>query len=235
MFKNIKYNENLEKVLTAILGFIGIVAIFINLDLKGYTTENWLDAIKDMAGLAVVLAVFIASIRISNMSKKYSDVARAKLVKLQKKHPDFLMGPQYNRDNYDPEQGKGMEFLFVTNKDLKSKKRAKLIPIQPLEEGILAIYVQKGTLVYGLNYLSNNASDGEIKSIQNFVKQDLVTFLKNNYDGYYELLDDSKKDTAVIIDFKEKELGKHKFAKAIEECAECAVKTLIKIRDENVL
>lgn len=230
MFKNIKYNENLEKVLTAILGFIGIVAIFINLDLKGYTTENWLDAIKDMAGLAVVLAVFIASIRISNMSKKYSDVARTKLVKLQIKHPDFLMGPQYNRENYDPEQGKGMEYLFVTNKDVKSKKRAKFIPIQPLDEGVLAIYVQKGTLVYGLNYKSEDATLEEIKKIQDLVKIEIMTKIENKYKGFYELLDDSKKDTAVIIDFKEKELGKHKYATTIEECTECVVNFLIKLK-----
>lgn len=34
------YNENLEKFLTAIFGIIGIIAILINVHLKGYGTED---------------------------------------------------------------------------------------------------------------------------------------------------------------------------------------------------
>jgi hypothetical protein len=228
MFKNIKYNENLEKVLTAILGFIGIVAIFVNLHLKGYIAENWLDAIKDMAGLAVVLAVFIASIRISYISRTFSDVARAKLVKLQIKFHDFLMGPQYNRENYDPELGKGLEYLFVTNDKKDSKKRAKFIPIQPLNEGVLVIHVQKGTLVHGLNYLSEQASDEEISKIQEEVRKAVVLLIEKKYKGCYEILPTSKKDTAIIIDFDENKMGKRKFSKAVEECVKCSI---IKIQE----
>lgn len=38
--------------------------------------------------------------------------------------------------------------------------------ILPLDEGVLAIYIQKGTLVYGLNYASEQATLEEIKNIQ---------------------------------------------------------------------
>jgi len=55
------YNEGLEKILTAVFGGFGILAIFINLHLKGYGAENWLDAIKDIAGLVVVIAVFLVA------------------------------------------------------------------------------------------------------------------------------------------------------------------------------
>jgi hypothetical protein len=70
MSKTIKYDDNLEKVLTAVFGLIGMVAIFINLHLKGYGTENWLDAIKDISGLVVVIAVFLIASKIFAFNKK---------------------------------------------------------------------------------------------------------------------------------------------------------------------
>ena len=53
------YDDKLEKYLTAIFGTIGIIAIIINLILKGFTIENLLDGLKDIAGLIVVIAVFL--------------------------------------------------------------------------------------------------------------------------------------------------------------------------------
>ena len=67
MTKTIKYNDELEKILTALFGLIGMVAIMINLHLKGYGIENWLDAIKDIASLVVVIAVFLVA---NNIFKK---------------------------------------------------------------------------------------------------------------------------------------------------------------------
>ncbi len=63
------YNENLEKILTAVFSALATIAIFINLHLKGYGTENWMDAIKDIAGLIVVIAVFLIASRIFNINK----------------------------------------------------------------------------------------------------------------------------------------------------------------------
>lgn len=54
-----KYDDRLEKSLTAIFGAIGTIAIIINLFLKGLTIENLLDGLKDIAGLIVVIAVFL--------------------------------------------------------------------------------------------------------------------------------------------------------------------------------
>jgi hypothetical protein len=53
------YNDSLEKILTAIFGGLGVIAILINLHLKRYGIQNLMDSLKDMAGLVVVLAVFI--------------------------------------------------------------------------------------------------------------------------------------------------------------------------------
>jgi hypothetical protein len=233
MNKSFKYNEHLEKVLTALFGLIGMVAIFVNLHLKGYSNENWLDAIKDVAGLIVVLAVFIASVRISRQSKTFTDVAKSELEKLQVKYDDFLMGPRYNRDNYDPEKGQGLEYLFVTNDKKKSTLRAKFIPIQPLEEGILTIYVQPATLADALNYGRGNVTDDDIKKIKKEVKDSLTNRLENKFKGDFEIIDDSK-DSAIIIDFNEQKMGKKKFAKAISECTEVAVLKLKSFRKNGI-
>ena len=66
-----KYDDNLEKILTAVFGGIGTVAIFINLHLKGYTSENILDAIKDIAGMIVVIAVFLVANKLFKKGEKF--------------------------------------------------------------------------------------------------------------------------------------------------------------------
>jgi len=63
------YNEDLEKTLTAFFGSVGIIAIIINLALKGFDIENTMDAIKDIAGLIVVIAVFLIASKIFQVNK----------------------------------------------------------------------------------------------------------------------------------------------------------------------
>ena len=161
-------------------------------------------------------------------------MAKSALEKLQKRYADILMGPRYNRDGYDPEKGQGLEYLFITNDDPKSKLRAKFIPIQPLSEGVLVIYVQKGTLVYGLDYTSEHATPEEIKKIQLSVADAVKTLIQNKYSGYYEDVPDKKDDTAIIIDFDEQKMGKKKFAKAVSECTEVAVQKLKSFRKNGL-
>lgn len=57
------YDENLEKILTAIFGVIGSLAIILNLFIKGYNTENLLDSLKDLAGLLVTIVVFLVAMK----------------------------------------------------------------------------------------------------------------------------------------------------------------------------
>jgi hypothetical protein len=212
-----------EQLIAVIFSIVGTLAILINLTIKGFDVENLLDAIKDLVGLLVTVAIFLVAYSISNKSSSFIDVARAALKRLQEKMPDFLMGPRFNRDNYDPEKGQGLEYLFITNNDHKSKLRAKFIPIQPLDEGVLAIYVQKGTLVYGLNYASEQATVEEIKKIQLDVFNSVSDLIQKKYAGSFEILPNSKDDTAIIIDFNEEKMGKKKFTKAVTECAELAI------------
>lgn len=229
------YNEGLEKILTAAFGGFGILAIFINLHLKGYGYENFLDAIKDIAGLIVVLAVFIASSRLGSRSKTYTEVAKSALEKLQKIYKDILMGPRYNREDYDPEKGQGIEYLFVTNEKIDSTLRAKFVPIPPLEEGVLTFYVQPATLADALNYGRGKVTDDDIKNMKTEVNAAVKMLLGNKYAGYYEIIEDSKsKDSAIIIDFKEQKMGKKKYAKAVYECTEVAVQKLKSFRKNGL-
>jgi len=225
--KKVNYNEDLEKILTAVFGVLGIAAIFINLHLKGYGTENWLDAIKDIAGLIVVLTVFIVTITIRSKSKTFSDVAKFKLEKLKKQHSDLLIGPKYNREN-DPEKGQGLEYLFVTNDDPNSKLRAKFIPIPSLETGCLYIYVQKGTLADAMKYGRGIVTPDDIINVQNAVFDSVFELLERKYSAFYNKNDliKAKDEIAIMVDFDEQKMGKKKFANAIFECAETAVKKL---------
>jgi hypothetical protein len=233
--KKFNYNENLEKVLTAIFGGIGIIAIFINLHIKGYTNENWFDAIKDIAGLIVVLAVFIATIKIRNKSRTFTDVARSKLEKLQKLNTDLLIGPRYNRENYDPEKGQGIEYLFVTNEKKESTRRAKFISIPSLETGVLIIYIQPATLADALNYGRGKITEDDILNVQKAVSDSVCELLKKKYSAFYnekELIK-TKGEIAIMVDFDEQKMGKNKFAKAIEECTKEAISKLKELRIKN--
>lgn len=65
-----KYDDNLEKILTAVFGGIGTIAIIIKLYLNGITAENIMDAVKDIASLIVVIAVFLLASKIFKKEKK---------------------------------------------------------------------------------------------------------------------------------------------------------------------
>ncbi|HOH97462.1 MAG TPA: hypothetical protein PL188_04035 [Candidatus Cloacimonadota bacterium] len=60
----VHYDDDLEKIVTSVLGAIGTVAIIVNLLLKGITPENTLDAVKDIAGLIITVIVFMIASRV---------------------------------------------------------------------------------------------------------------------------------------------------------------------------
>ncbi len=57
------YDDNLEKYLTAIFGTIGSLAIIINLFIKGWSSENIMDGLVDLAGLLVTIVVFLIAMK----------------------------------------------------------------------------------------------------------------------------------------------------------------------------
>jgi hypothetical protein len=96
------YDDRLEKSLTAIFGTIGTLAVIINLFVKGLTTENMLDALKDIAGLIVVIAVFlIANKMFRKDAKPDFNVLFEKYLKDWISQNDYLVC-----ENFDDE-GKG--------------------------------------------------------------------------------------------------------------------------------
>lgn len=215
--------ERINEMLSIALGIMSVFAIIGLLINSNFDTNELLGSIVNFTQVAIPVLVLLVATTIKKENKSYSQIGKEALLFIQKKNEDFLMGPRFNRENYDPEKGKGVEYLFVTNSDPKSKLRAKLIPIQPFDEGVLAIYVQKGTLVYGLNYSSEQATPEEIKKIQTEVYNTVSELIQRKYVGLYEILPNSKDDTAIIIDFNEEKMGKKKFKRAITECTESAI------------
>jgi hypothetical protein len=71
-----KYDDNLEKVLTAVFGCIGTGAIVVSLFIHGWTTENILSALVDLAGLVVVIAVFLIANKLFIRDKKFDFMLR---------------------------------------------------------------------------------------------------------------------------------------------------------------
>jgi hypothetical protein len=215
--------DRINEILSIALGIMSIFAIIGLLINSNFDTNELLGSIVNFTQVAIPVLVLLVATTIKKENKSFSQIGKEALMSIQKKNEDFLMGPRYNRENYDPEKGQGLEYLFVTNTDPKSKLRAKLIPIQPLDEGVLAIYVQKGTLVYGLNYSSEQATPEEVKKIQTEVYNAVSELIQRKYVGLYEILPNSKDDTAIIIDFNEEKMGKKKFKKAITDCTELAI------------
>jgi len=96
-----KYDDNLEKILTAVFGALGTTAIVINLFIKGWSIENLLDGLVDIAGLIVVIAVFLIASKIFRKSKQ-SDFRSV----FEKHLKDWITQNKYLIDNIN-EEGKG--------------------------------------------------------------------------------------------------------------------------------
>lgn len=219
-----------ERFWTIFLGSVGCIALLWNLYKD---PSNWADFLVNLAQIGVAVIVFVVAWSTRERNKTIASLAKDALSSLQKQYPTFLLGPRYNRDNYDPETGKAPQYVFVTNEDQRSTLRAKFIPIDPLAEGVLTIYVQKGTLVYGLGYTSDEASLAAIKTIQQAVSQALTAHVQGYYAGRHEIIPTSKDDTAIIIDFNEDLMKKKHFVKAISDCSGLAVQTLLKFKHKS--
>lgn len=216
-----------EKFWTILLGGIGCIALIWNLI---NNPSDWANILVNFAQIGVAVIVFIVAFSTRERATSFVQLAKEVLENLSKTYNDFLLPPRYNRDNYDPEKGAGLQYLFITNADKNSTRRAKFIPIDPISQGIVTIYVQKGTLVYGLNYKSEEATSEEIKRIQQIVYESVNNSIKNKYEGLYELIVSSKDDAAIIIDFHEEKMKKRKFIRAIADVSEIATSTLYQMR-----
>ena len=226
---NKERKERINDMLAIALGLMSFLAIIGLLIKSDFDTNELLSSVINFTQVAIPVLVLLVATTISKGAKSLTQIGKAAFATIQKKNVDLLIGPRFNRDNYDPEKGKGLEYLFIKHHDPKSKLRVKLIPIPPLDEGVLVIYVQKGTLVYGLNYSSEQATPEEIKKIQTEVHDAVLKHLESKYaEDLYENVPFSKDkvDTAIMIDFNEEKMGMKLFTKAISECAELTVSKL---------
>jgi len=225
-----------EQLIAVFFSVVGALAILINLSIKGFSAENLLDAVKDLVGLLVTVAIFLVAYSISNKSKSFIDAGRMALEKLRKNFAD-LQGPEYDKTDYDPEEtlkSQRMRYLFF--KKGKYSKKVAFIPLEPLEQGILDIRISKATLVnFGIDS-KNSQIDSLISGLQSDIYLDLKNYLSSKYTEKYEIL--NKQDTdnkaskysnsAIVIDFDEDKLKIKGFEKAIYNCSEKALQIILK-------
>ena len=69
-----------------------------------------------------------------------------------------------------------------------------------------------------------------IHKIQQEVKSAVLPIIEKKYKDCFELLDNSKNDTAIVIGFEVTKMGRTKFKRAITECTDTAIKQLRKFR-----
>jgi hypothetical protein len=217
--------DNKEQTISVLFATIGTLAILINLFLKGFTTENFLDALKDLVGLLVTIAVFLLAIKISNKTNSYLEAGKQALMKLNIKNKTLLDGIKANSEKgeTDEENDRRNKYLFIKRENENLKTKVTFIPINDLEDGILDIRVSKGTLV-------NRGYEGtpdEISQLKKAVSDGVLDVLKQK--GFsepddYELVKYPKsQNSAIVIDFEEQKLRYKKFEKIISACAEKAL------------
>ncbi|MEI7948397.1 MAG: hypothetical protein WCJ02_16975 [bacterium] len=222
-------NNNKEQRISLLFSIIGTLAILINLFIKGFSTENMLDALKDLVGLAVTIAVFIVANRISSQTNSFLEAGKKALIKLlvNDNTKKYLDGIKANSEKSDIEEenDKRNKYLFIKRiPNLKSK--VTFIPVNDLEDGILDIRVSKGTLINrGFKGL-----EGEVESCKKKVAEEVLIIL--NQKGLkqpddFEIVENPKSNnSAIVIDFNEQKLGFRKFRKIVFACAEKALLTI---------
>jgi len=129
------YDDKLEKYLTAIFSAAGTIAIIINLFLKGLTIQNLLDGVKDIAGLIIVIAVFLIANKLFRKSSKldFREVFE-KYLKDWIKQNDYLVC-----ENFD-EEGKGKNkkrycSMLIDHSNLVTKRKFAKDAIPNKEKG----------------------------------------------------------------------------------------------------
>jgi len=206
------YDDNLEKYLTAIFGTIGSLAIIINLFIKGWSTENIMDGLVNLAGLLVTVVVFLIAMKtVSRLN--YSNFKKAFEEYLQ----EWIDQNSYLIDEDKKEEGKEKkQFYYMLTKPhhnnvVLQEKKAKDFP---RKEG--TIY-HKGAFLYtdykdieeiviGLNgsfFVSKRGGElpkpfKEVNDIANEFK----IRIKEHFDGKFEYI--NKSDSEIPIEITDK-------------------------------
>jgi len=137
------YDDNLEKYLTAIFGTIGSLAIIINLFIKGWSTENIMDGLVNLAGLLVTIVVFLIAMKtVSRLN--YSNFKKAFEEYLQ----EWIDQNRYLIDEVKRKAGKeNKEFYYMLTKPHHNNVvlQEKIATDFPIKEGFVW---HKGVFLY---------------------------------------------------------------------------------------
>lgn len=196
------YDENLEKILTAVFGAIGIIAILVNLHLKGYGSENFLEALKDISGLIVVIAVFLIANRIFKKAKQLKEFYDKVEYRVDKWASDnkYLI----RQDRGSTYKGKVYEMIcdlskFGEEEAENSKRRKGAFLYLPSKE----IFNKEKKIQIKINKsLFKNKFGDDYEKYQDFIRtniSDKIKYIFNEYKVKTEFSEDEKID----IIFKE--------------------------------
>lgn len=217
--------EKQEQTISVIFAIVGVVAIFTNLFIKGFSTENLLDAVKEFAGLFLTIIIFLVAFRISSRTTSFLETGKRALVKLYLNHISELDGIKANSEKAenDEENDKRNKYLFINRKNKNLRTKITFIPVNDLEDGVLDIRVSKATLV-------NKGLAGTPEEISQ-LKDDVASGVKDllakkgfNQPDDFEFLEHPKSsNSAIVVDFEEHKLKHRKFGKIVYACAEKAL------------
>ncbi|MCP4643318.1 MAG: hypothetical protein GY851_22920 [bacterium] len=202
-------------------------AVVAGLVFKGLSGETIADAVKDVGQAMVPIGAAVVAARLvtreMDPSKRFQQSGERALESVQRKHRAILSGPSGSREKYDPENpGKAGRYLFV-RRNGKGRK-AQLVSVVPLAEGIVEVRVSKTTLlVLGE---SRDSVEQARQAVKRRVGDEVKHMLEDRWRGTFELLDHSHPDIAVALDFDERSMGYRRFAKAVADCAETATSVL---------
>lgn len=202
------YNDNLEKYLTAIFGTIGSLAIIINLFIKGWSNENILDGLVDLAGLLATIVVFLIAMKTvsrlnySNFKKAFEEYLRV-----------WVVQNRYLIDEDMKEEGKdNKQFYFMLTKPhhnnfVLQEKKAKDFPrnegtIYHKGAFLYTDYKDIEEIVIGLNgsfFVSKRGGElpkpfKEVNDIANEFKKRII----EHFEGKFEYI--NKSDAGIPIE-----------------------------------
>lgn len=202
------YDDNLEKYLTAIFGTIGSLAIIINLFIKGWSNENIMDGLADLAGLLATIVVFLIAMKTvsrlnySNFKKAFEEYLRV-----------WVVQNRYLIDEDMKEEGKdNKQFYFMLTKPhhnnfVLQEKKAKDFPrnegtIYHKGAFLYTDYKDIEEIVIGLNgsfFVSKRGGElpkpfKEVNDIANEFKKRII----EHFEGKFEYI--NKSDAGIPIE-----------------------------------
>lgn len=201
------YDDKLEKILTAIFGVIGTVAVIINLFVKGVDTEHLLDALKDIAGLVVAISVFLIASKVFK-TMTYSDFKSLFEENLKK----WVDQNKYLIDNEKQTAGQeGKQFYYMlTKKYHKNIVFHEQIATKFAEKTSASDYIKgaflytdtkdKEEIIIGINksfFLGNKEYEDNLPIVAEKLKERIIEFSEN-----FDFTKDSKKSKFSSADVK---------------------------------